>query len=83
MAAAGAALYRESFARRTAAMVRPEWTMLDHPGICGVYGPAENRGGRVLITDDRAAPVLEALLPNFHPQVVNVFSAARRCREMI
>jgi hypothetical protein len=83
MTAAGVELYRESFARRIEGMQRPDWTTVDRPGVYGVYGAADNRGGRVLITDDRAVPALEALLPDFHPQVINVFSAARRCREAI
>ena len=83
MAAAGIELYRESFARRIEGMQRPDWTTVDRPGVYGVYGSADNRSGRVLITDDGAAPALEALLPDFYRTVISVFSAARRCREAI
>lgn len=83
MAATGIELYRESFARRIQHLQTPDWTAVDRTGMYGVHGSADNRGGRVLITDDRAAPALEAVLSDFYPQVVSVFSTARRCGEVI
>jgi len=58
-------------------------TTVDQPGVCGVYGAAEHPGGRVLITDDRAAPLVEALLPSLYPRVVTVFQEAPRCTDMV
>jgi len=52
-------------------------------GICGIYGTVEHPGGRVLITDDRAAPLVEALMPNLYPRVVNVFREAVRCTDLV
>ena len=76
-------LYRGSFARRTAAVVAADLTRVDQPGLYGIYGTVEHPGGRVLITDDRAAALLEALIPNLYPLVVNVFRAAVHCTEMV
>lgn len=58
-------------------------TTVDQPGVCGVYGTAEHPGGRLLITDDRAAPLVDALLPTLNPRVVNVFHDAVRCTTMV
>lgn len=83
MASSGVLLYRGSFARRTAAMVTADLTTVDRPGICGIYGTVEHPGGRVLITDDRAAPLIEALMPNLYPRGVNVFREAVRCTDLV
>ncbi len=64
-------------------MVTVDFATVNRPGICGVYGTAEHPGGRVLITDDRAAPLLEALLPNLYPRMVNVFREAVRCTDLV
>lgn len=64
-------------------MTPAEHTVLDRPGLCGTLGSAEHPGGRVLITDDRAAPVLETLIAELPAQIVLVFSAAERCRRLI
>ncbi len=64
-------------------MVTVDFTTVNRPGICGIYGTAEHPGGRVLITDDRAAPLLEALLPNLYPRMVNVFREAARCTDLL
>jgi hypothetical protein len=37
----------------------------------------------VLITADRAAPLVEALLPSLYPRVVTVFQEAPRCTDMV
>ncbi len=79
----GDEVYRELFARRSAVMAGPDQAVLDRPGICGFLGAAGRPAGRLLITDDRAAPVLEAMLPEFAAQIVNVFSRAVRCRALI
>ncbi|HEY0869877.1 MAG TPA: GNAT family N-acetyltransferase [Acidothermaceae bacterium] len=79
----GVETYRRSFARRSAAMAEADQTALDQPGICGVLGSAQFPGGRVLITDDRAVPTLEALLPDLLVGILNVFEDASRCRELI
>ncbi len=57
-------------------------TTVDRPGICGVYGTVEHPGGRVLITDDRAAPLVEALMPDLYPRVATVFREAERCTDL-
>jgi GNAT superfamily N-acetyltransferase len=82
MPISGAVVYREAFARRTSASLIAEQTVLDRPGICGTFGSAGRPGGRILITDDRAAPVLVSL-PHFHPQFVTVFESARRCLDLV
>jgi GNAT superfamily N-acetyltransferase len=81
--AAGVEVYRASFARRSAAMSKPGQTVVSQPGICGVLGSAQQLGGRLLITDDRAAPLLEALLPDLMVQIVNVLAEAEQCRDLI
>jgi hypothetical protein len=83
MAAAGVERYRASFERRSAAMTTGEQVVLAQPGIYGALGSAEHPGGRLLITDDRAEAVLAAQLPDLPAQIVNVFAAAARCRDLI
>jgi len=83
MPPSGFEFYRGSFARRTAATMNADLTTVDQPGVCGIYGTAEHPGGRVLITDDRAAPLVEAMMPNLYPRVVNVFHEAVRCTDLV
>jgi GNAT superfamily N-acetyltransferase len=79
----GIELYRASFARRSAAMASAGQTVAAQPGICGVLGSPHAHNGRLLITDDRAEPTLQALLPTIPAQIVNVFKTASRCRALI
>jgi GNAT superfamily N-acetyltransferase len=83
VSAVGVEVYRSSFARRSAAMSKADQTVLAQPGICGVLGSSQHPGGRLLITDDRAAPPLEALLSDLTVRIVTVFAEAVRCRDLI
>jgi GNAT superfamily N-acetyltransferase len=75
--------YRASFLRRSAALATPDQVPLDEPGICGWVGSADEPRGRLLITDDRAVSTLERLRPELRVQIVNVFAAAPRSRELV
>jgi GNAT superfamily N-acetyltransferase len=83
MTAAGVDVYRSSFARRSAAMSMPDETVISQPGICGLLASSVRPGGRLLITDDRAVPALEGLLPEVPARIITVFAEAVRCRDLI
>ena len=76
---ASAELYRASFLRRSAAAASSGHTLVDQVGICGVLGPAGRPDGRLLITDDRALPVLQALAAPLSVRFVTVFDDAPEC----
>jgi GNAT superfamily N-acetyltransferase len=76
-------VYRSSFARRSAAMSMPDEAVINQPGICGVLALSQKPGGRLLITDDRAVPHLQTLLPAVPARIITVFAEAVRCRELI
>jgi GNAT superfamily N-acetyltransferase len=79
----GVAGYRSAFARRSAAMATAGQTIVDEPGMCGVLGSVGFPTGRLLITDDRAARKLEALMVDPPVRIVNVLADAARCRELV
>ncbi|MGY2874078.1 ribosomal protein S18 acetylase RimI-like enzyme [Marmoricola sp. URHA0025 HA25] len=65
------------FRARVAAMRKPGQELVDRPGIVALLGTsAQALDGRVLVTDDRAFPVLRDRLPDLSARVVNVFAAA-------
>ncbi len=83
MGPTAAEVYRASFVRRSAALATPDQVPLDEPGICGWMGSVGQSRGRLLITDDRAVATLERLRPELRVQIVNVFAAAPRSRELV
>jgi GNAT superfamily N-acetyltransferase len=81
--AADVEVYRSSFARRSAAMSAPDEAVISQRGLCGVLGSSQRPGGRLLITDDRAVPHLESLLPEVPARIITVLAEAVRCRDLI
>jgi ribosomal protein S18 acetylase RimI-like enzyme len=87
MAAAGSTAYeryRQGFADRVRAMGRPGQEVIDAPGILGLVGLDPGAlDGRILVSDDRAAEVLQGRLPTLNARVVYVFDAAQACRRIL
>jgi GNAT superfamily N-acetyltransferase len=78
------AAYVDGFRDRLRAMRRPGHGSVDEPGIVGLIGrgPAA-RDGRVLVTDDRALPVLAARHEDLLAYVVYVFDDAEASRLLL
>lgn len=70
---------------RILASARPGQTVLDAPGIIGMLGsgPESVDHGRVVVTDDRAAPVLAEKLPILFARLVVVLHSATACHELM
>jgi len=74
----------EGFRERIAASRRPGQQVLDEPGIVALTGrSADLLDGRALVTDDRAAGVLRACLPELNARVLNVFAGATECSGLV
>lgn len=76
--------YADAFRKRVRASAVPGQETVDQPGIVALLGTTpEALDGRVLVTDDRAIDVLDALVPRLFARVVTVLSAAERCRRLM
>lgn len=75
--------YVGAFERRSALMARPHEREVAQPGIVGTVATADARGGRLLITDDRAVEVLRGMLPDVRAQVVTVLESAPECCDLL
>ncbi len=70
------ALYSAAFVARR----RPGQRVVDAPGVSGMLGDAEDPYSRLLVTDDRAEPVLTALEG---PAIAIVLDAAPGCAALL
>jgi GNAT superfamily N-acetyltransferase len=68
------------FAAAFAARRRPGQSVVDEPGVSGMLGGAEDPFARLLVSDDRAEPLLAALEG---PAVVIVLEGAPRCTALL
>ena len=76
--------YIEAFRRRSTAMAGPQDELVDADGIVGALARGdESTGGRLLIIDDRALPVLRELGPGVPAGVITVLAEAKRCTELL
>jgi GNAT superfamily N-acetyltransferase len=76
-------LYAAAFRARCDAYRRPGRPEVDEPGVHGLLPGAEDSLARLLITDDRAYEVLEALLPPVKAAIITAFASATRCVDLI
>jgi GNAT superfamily N-acetyltransferase len=76
-------LYVAAFRARCDAWRRPGRPEVDEPGLHGLLPGAEDSLARMLITDDRAYDVLEALLPSIKAAIITAFASATRCVDLI
>jgi len=76
-------LYVAAFRARCDAYRRPGRPEVDEPGVHGLLPGTEDSLARLLITDDRAYEVLEALLPRVKVAIVTAFASATRCVDLI
>jgi GNAT superfamily N-acetyltransferase len=64
-------------------MRRPDQLEVDEPGVRGLLPCTDDPLTRLLVTDDRAYGVLEALLPDAQAGMIKVFATAPRCAELV
>lgn len=76
-------LYVAAFRSRCVAYRRPGSPEVDEPGVQGLLPAAEDPLARLLVTDDRAYQVLEALLPRVETGMITAFASAPRCANLI
>jgi ribosomal protein S18 acetylase RimI-like enzyme len=65
------------------AVRRPGQPAVDEPGVCGLLPCADDPRIRLLVTDDRAYDVLEAVLPDALAGMIRILAAATRCAELV
>jgi ribosomal protein S18 acetylase RimI-like enzyme len=71
--------YVAGFETRCAAMRGTDQRDVHGPGIHGLLSSIEAPRTRLLVTDDRALGVLEAVLPDARAGMISVFQVAERC----
>ena len=76
-------LYVAAFRSRCVAHRRPGSAEVDEPGVQGLLPGTEDPLARLLVTDDRAYEVLEALLPRVETGMITAFASAVRCANLI
>ena len=76
-------LYVAAFRSRCVAYRRPGSPEVDEPGVQGLLPGPEDPLARLLVTDDRAYQVLEALLPRVETGMITAFASAPRCANLI
>lgn len=76
-------MYVAAFRSRCDAYRRPGSTQVDEPGVLGLLAWTEDPLARLLVTDDRAYGVLEALLPRVHAGLITAFASASRCADLV
>jgi GNAT superfamily N-acetyltransferase len=76
--------YVAAFERRSLHMMRPGERRITGPGIVGTLAASAGEpGGRLLVTDDRAADMLRELHPEVPASVVAVLEPATECRKLM
>ena len=75
--------YVAAFVARCDAVRGAEARMVDAAGIHGLLSLSGVSPSRLLVTDDRAADVLAALVPDVAAGTISVVAAAPRCTEML
>lgn len=74
--------YVAGFRERVTAMRAPGQEVLDVPGLVALAGlNGRLRNGRVLVTDDRALPLVSERLDELCPRVVLALASAPRCHD--
>ena len=74
--------YVAGFRERVTAMRAPGQEVLDVPGLVALAGlNGRLRNGRILVTDDRALPLVSERLDELCPRVVLVLASAPRCHD--
>ena len=76
-------VYVAVFRARCDVVRRSSQLRVDEPGVHGLLPSSEDPRARLLVTDDRAYEVLDALLPGLHAGMIRVFAAAARCAELV
>ncbi len=76
-------LYVAAFRSRCVAHRRPGSAEVDEAGVLGLLPGTEDPLARLLVTDDRAYEVLEALLPRVETGIITAFASAVRCVSLI
>ncbi|MGI8711591.1 MAG: GNAT family N-acetyltransferase [Solirubrobacteraceae bacterium] len=76
-------VYVAAFVARCDVVRRPGQTELDEPGVRGLLAFADDPLTRLLVTDDRAYPMLAALLLDTRAGIINVSATATRCTKLI
>ena len=76
-------LYVAAFRSRCVTHRRPGSAEVDEPGVQGLLPGTGDPLARLLVTDDRAYEVLEALLPRVETGMITAFASAVRCANLI
>jgi len=64
-------------------MRQPTCQVVNEPGVDGLLCFSDDSPTRLLVTDDRAADVLAAMMPGVRAGTISVFAAAPRCTEIV
>ena len=75
--------YVAGFEARCTAMRRPDQQEMHGAGIHGLISSNDASRTRLLVTDDRAHDILEAVLPDARAGMIRVFQAAERCAALM
>ncbi|MDQ6729289.1 MAG: hypothetical protein M3022_03020, partial [Actinomycetota bacterium] len=76
-------VYIAAFIARCNAQRHPAQPAVDQLGLHGLLASAQAPVTRLLVTDDRAHDALAALLPDARAGMIDVFTAATGCTELI